>query len=455
MTMHKKPRRTLAKLLDDYGDELIHDPRRTEAFLNDLCGKYTREIFVLVQAQRKRVPAELRAAPKWIPTGTTVNRLVNLLESQLALTPEAAAWAVESWAIALGLIVEDAPAPWYTRIPDVLRGRPGTDPQPVQTSPPTGETRTKSDGTASPAGTGSGLWRHLGVSTPRGGNPPGARQDAASVVQSRQATGDPAAGASPKRGTAKAVKRRNYLGFPAYLRKQAPNALLWSSILLISVILGWTVWDGTVLSGSWAWTNPPAASSVQPNLEDTGVSPGGSVPGPASQTGAERVPLLEHYAPPQNATVLANGLYVRAGPSVSESGLGLLQAGQSVTVVAYSPDARWAEVSGLTPGWVSTEYLAFTLSSGREVRLSPQSGRVQPQLERVALHSEPLHSAPHVGNLNGGEEIIAIAATLDDTWLHIVSPVSGWLMRGAVELFSTAQQTEPPTQSTQTRSPGT
>src|SRR5687768_9988851 len=101
--MHAQPTRTLKRLLKQYGQELIDDPRRTEALLRDHCGQHTREIFVLVNAQKQRVPSELLAAPAWMPRQATYSRLSRILQSKLALTEDAANWAVAAWAAALEL----------------------------------------------------------------------------------------------------------------------------------------------------------------------------------------------------------------------------------------------------------------------------------------------------------------------------------------------------------------
>lgn len=101
--MHQQPPRTLKRLLKQYGQELIDDPRRTEALLRDLCGQHTREIFVLVNAQKQRVPSELRTAPTWMPRQAVYTRLSRMLQTKLAITEDAADWAVLSWAAALDL----------------------------------------------------------------------------------------------------------------------------------------------------------------------------------------------------------------------------------------------------------------------------------------------------------------------------------------------------------------
>ena len=63
--MNEVPRRILRQLLADYGGPaLLNDPARVDAFLSDLCGEYPRERYLLVQALRERVPADLLSQPQ-------------------------------------------------------------------------------------------------------------------------------------------------------------------------------------------------------------------------------------------------------------------------------------------------------------------------------------------------------------------------------------------------------
>jgi hypothetical protein len=101
--MKDRPATVLKKLIQQYGSDLTMDARRTEALLNDLCPTNGREVFVLVNAQRQQVPADLLAAPRWMPADAVVARLSRRLQDRLALSEEAADWAVRSWADALGL----------------------------------------------------------------------------------------------------------------------------------------------------------------------------------------------------------------------------------------------------------------------------------------------------------------------------------------------------------------
>src|SRR3712207_659269 len=104
--MNEAPRRTLRELIARHGPGLCSDARRCEGLLRDLCGAHRREINILVNALKERVPLDLLAAKGSIPRGLLLTRLARRLEEQLALTEEAARWAVDSWALALGVVTD-------------------------------------------------------------------------------------------------------------------------------------------------------------------------------------------------------------------------------------------------------------------------------------------------------------------------------------------------------------
>lgn len=96
----------LSRILTKYGNDICGDARRCESLLNDLCGEYRREINVLVTAINERVPLDLLAASSSTPRELLLTKLEKRLEEQTALTIDAAQWAVESWALALGVVTE-------------------------------------------------------------------------------------------------------------------------------------------------------------------------------------------------------------------------------------------------------------------------------------------------------------------------------------------------------------
>ncbi len=101
--MHELPRQTLQELIARYGDTLVDNPRRTRALLMDLCGEYRPEIFILTTAQEEQVPDDLLDIQNGVPTALLVAQLTKRLMENRALNESAARWAVESWALALGM----------------------------------------------------------------------------------------------------------------------------------------------------------------------------------------------------------------------------------------------------------------------------------------------------------------------------------------------------------------
>lgn len=105
--MDDAPRQTLRALVARHGTGLCSDARRCEALLRDLAGAHRREVNILVSALKERVPLDLLAGQSAMPRGLLLARLAKRLEDHLGLTGEAARWAVDSWALALGVVTEE------------------------------------------------------------------------------------------------------------------------------------------------------------------------------------------------------------------------------------------------------------------------------------------------------------------------------------------------------------
>lgn len=108
--MNDLPRQKLRELILYYGRSLCEDPRRCEALLKDHCGQHKREIAVLMFALRDQIPRDLLHDSAGTPASLLQARLVRRLYDNLGIAEVFAAWAVESWMLALGLPVELAPA---------------------------------------------------------------------------------------------------------------------------------------------------------------------------------------------------------------------------------------------------------------------------------------------------------------------------------------------------------
>ena len=122
--MNDEPREKLCELIVEYGRSLCNDPRRCEALLKDYCGQYKREIFVLITALKNRVADDLLKTSAGVPHVLLLARLMKRLEDELGLAETAAQWAVESWALALGVIDQSVlvikPAPVQPTPPALL-----------------------------------------------------------------------------------------------------------------------------------------------------------------------------------------------------------------------------------------------------------------------------------------------------------------------------------------------
>jgi parallel beta-helix repeat protein len=102
--MNDLPRQKLCEIIVQYGRSVCDDPRRCEGLLRDLCPDHRREVFVLASALKERVAAELIASSAGVPYEMLLARLANRLQDNLGLAEDAACWAVETWALALGVI---------------------------------------------------------------------------------------------------------------------------------------------------------------------------------------------------------------------------------------------------------------------------------------------------------------------------------------------------------------
>lgn len=102
--MNDQPRRVLCDLIARNGPSLVENQRRCEALLRDHCAEYRREVNVLVSALRDRVPRDILSSTSTTLRGVLLARLTERLQDDLALSEDAAKWAVESWALAIGVI---------------------------------------------------------------------------------------------------------------------------------------------------------------------------------------------------------------------------------------------------------------------------------------------------------------------------------------------------------------
>jgi hypothetical protein len=102
----------------------VDDARLLEALLRDFCGEYKREIAVLTSAQRALIPSALRIS-HGVPQALLFTRLTQQLRSQQGLEELVARWAVESWAVALGIATPaDCTTPEALSLPQTGKASP-------------------------------------------------------------------------------------------------------------------------------------------------------------------------------------------------------------------------------------------------------------------------------------------------------------------------------------------
>ncbi|HXF62913.1 MAG TPA: SH3 domain-containing protein [Caldilineaceae bacterium] len=385
--MHAQPQRTLKRLIKQYGPDLVNDPRRTEALLNDLCGQHRREIFVLINAQKQRVPAELLAAPAWMPSQAVYARLSRQLQEKLALTQDAADWAVAAWAGALELTPTNGKSGW----PWFRRAAPASP-----TSAPATPAKSKQK----------------------------KRQTASVGVKYQTEPARPSKRRPPRHETREPAALRRILAWPLLRREPLLKLLVWGVVFAASVSLLILIVSEMRQPQSLAepvgQVAPPATTEGQPDAE----------PPPAMQEPLPSGPAVTYlagaYTLPRTAWVIAGPLLVRLEPSLNSGYLATLPERQAVRVDSFSEDGGWSHIFDPHTGWVSNEYLFF--QSGDEAQEMVQlEVRRQRAPSPLAVRARPDLDAAVVGEVAAGAPVIAVAKRLDGSWLHVVYPVAGWV----------------------------
>ena len=102
--MNAAVRQGLVRLITEHGRSLADDPRKCEALLRDYWGQHKSEINVLVGALKEGVALDLTINSVALPAIVQMARLARRLQDDLGFSEAASQWAVESWALALGVI---------------------------------------------------------------------------------------------------------------------------------------------------------------------------------------------------------------------------------------------------------------------------------------------------------------------------------------------------------------
>jgi WD40 repeat protein len=99
--MNELVRQQLREIVLKHGRPLLSDPRLCESLLKDYCGRYKKEIFLLVCAVREQVATDILTSQDSVPREMLHPLLIKRLQNNLALTEDASKWAVETWSLAL------------------------------------------------------------------------------------------------------------------------------------------------------------------------------------------------------------------------------------------------------------------------------------------------------------------------------------------------------------------
>lgn len=101
--MNALVRDKLRELLTQHGETLGEEPRRLRALLADECPNCKREINVVIMAAELRIPEALQRKSAPVPWPLFKAQLMSRLVEDAALSEEAARWAIDTWAAALGI----------------------------------------------------------------------------------------------------------------------------------------------------------------------------------------------------------------------------------------------------------------------------------------------------------------------------------------------------------------
>ena len=148
--MDNQPRQSLRDLVAKHGKNVCDDPRRCEALLRDACGAHKRELNILMNALREKVPSDLQTGDPRLPQDILLSRLTTRL-TDLGLAEDAARWSVDSWALALGVIAKPRPDAPAAPPPSQGTTQRKATPNPPKTSTPVVATKRSSSGSFSPS----------------------------------------------------------------------------------------------------------------------------------------------------------------------------------------------------------------------------------------------------------------------------------------------------------------
>ena len=103
------PRTQLCFVIQEYGLVIITEPKRCKALLCDLAPQHRLEINLLITALDQNIAQELLQPNALISINIKIDILAKRLHDAVGIEEDFAYWAVESWALALGVIQQPIP----------------------------------------------------------------------------------------------------------------------------------------------------------------------------------------------------------------------------------------------------------------------------------------------------------------------------------------------------------
>ena len=145
MELNNEPRQKLREIVSRYGTKIYEDKQKCKGLILDYCSNYRKEANVLIAVLEENVPSDLSNTSNrsGVPIELLMARLIQKVCDERGLDKDAAKWAVESWALASGIKVNNA-----SEAPSKQQATRPT--QPMNTSPAPIKTNSLPTRTTSP-----------------------------------------------------------------------------------------------------------------------------------------------------------------------------------------------------------------------------------------------------------------------------------------------------------------
>ncbi len=103
-------REQLIRIVQEYGADILKDPKKVNGLLKDFCPEEPRgKIFAITQCLREGIAKELIDSSKRKTIRIDMSRLIRKIHDNFGLKEDISRWAVETVALALGIIDQDKP----------------------------------------------------------------------------------------------------------------------------------------------------------------------------------------------------------------------------------------------------------------------------------------------------------------------------------------------------------